>query len=111
MHIGLSIRGANAGVVTEHLDELSCRERFVHVGRVSHLASALSELAPSVYIDSYPIGGGKAIVEAMAAGLPICAATHDPSLDSSSFCYPECFRWTHPAEVRDDLGGPRSTDG
>ena len=86
--------------VNEHLDKLSCRERFIHIEHVSHLASTLSELAPSVYIDSYPIGGGKAIVEAMAAGLPICAATHDPSLDSSSFCYPECFRWTHPAELR-----------
>jgi hypothetical protein len=86
--------------ITQHLDELSCRQRFIHIEHVPHLASALSELAPSVYIDSYPIGGGKAIVEAMAAGLPICAASHDPNLDSSSFCYPESFRWASPAQLR-----------
>lgn len=85
--------------VDEHLDKLRCREKFVYTEHVTHLASALSELAPSVYIDSYPIGGGKAIIEAMAAGLPICAASHDPNLDSSSFCYPERFWWTHPAQV------------
>ena len=85
--------------VDQHLDKLSCRERFVNIEHVPHLASALCEFSPSVYIDSYPIGGGKAIVEAMAAGLPICAASHDASMDSSSFCYPKCFRWTHPAQL------------
>jgi hypothetical protein len=85
--------------VDQHLDKLGCRDRFVHTQHVPHLASALSELAPSVYIDSYPVGGAKAIIEAMAAGLPICAARHDPNVDSSDFCYPECFWWTHPAEV------------
>jgi glycosyltransferase involved in cell wall biosynthesis len=86
--------------VEQHLDKLSCRERFVYREYVPHLASALSELAPWVYIDSYPTGGGRAIVEAMAAGLPICAASHDPNLDSSSICYPERFWWTHPAQIR-----------
>jgi hypothetical protein len=85
--------------VDRHLARLGCRKKFVFYEHVPHLASALSELAPSVYIDSYPIGGGKAIIEAMAAGLPICAASHDPNLDSSSFCYPERFWWTHPAQV------------
>ena len=89
--------------VHQYLDKLRCRERFVHTEHVPDLASALSELAPSVYIDSYPIGGGKAIIEAMAAGLPICAAIHDPNLDSSAFCYPECLRWTHPVEVGEML--------
>jgi hypothetical protein len=98
MHIG-SLTAEQTLRIGEHLDKLSCRPRFVHIGHVANLATALSELAPSVYIDSYPVGGGRAIVEAMAAGLPICAARHDPNLDSSSFCYPECFGWTHPAQV------------
>ncbi len=86
--------------VNQHLDKLSCRQRFVYIEHVPDLACTLSELAPSLYIDSYPIGGGKAIVEAMAAGLPICAASHDPNLDSSSFCYPQYFRWTDRAQLR-----------
>jgi hypothetical protein len=91
--------------IEQHLDKLRCRARFFHKEHVPHLASALRELAPSVYIDSYPIGGARAIVEAMAAGLPICAARHDPNLDSSSFCYPGCFWWTHPAQMGMILAG------
>jgi hypothetical protein len=98
VHIG-SLSAEQMLRIEQHLDKLCCRERFIYREHVPHLASALSELAPSVYIDSYPFGGAKAIIEAMAAGLPICAASHDPNLDSSSFCYPERFLWTHPAQV------------
>ena len=98
VHIG-ALSAEQTLRVDQHLDELSCRQRFVYIEHVSHLASALSELAPFVYIDSYPIGGGISIIEAMAAGLPICAASNDPNLDSSSFCYPECFRWTSLAQL------------
>jgi len=98
VHIG-SLSAEQMLRIQQHLEKLGCRERFVHIEYVPHLASALHEWAPSVYIDSYPIGGGRAIVEAMAAGLPICAASHDPNLDSSTFCYPERFWWTHPAQV------------
>jgi hypothetical protein len=104
VHIG-SLLAEQKLRIEQHLDKICCRERFVHREHVPHLASALSELAPSVYIDSYPVGGGKAIIEAMAAGLPICAANHDPNLDSSSFCYPERFWWTHPIQVGTILAG------
>jgi len=104
VHIG-SLSGEQMLRIEQHLDKVSYRERFSHIEHVPDLASALWELAPSVYIDSYPIGGARAIVEAMAAGLPICAASHDPNLDSSSFCYPERFSWTHPAQVRTILAG------
>lgn len=104
VHIG-SLSAEQMLRIEQHLDKLCCRERFVYREHVPHLASALSELAPSLYIDSYPVGGGKAIVEAMAAGLPICAASHDPNLDSSSFCYPERFWWTHPAQIGTILAG------
>ena len=98
VHIG-SLSAAQILRLEQHLDSLGCRERFVYIEHVPDLASALHELAPSLYIDSYPIGGGRAIVEAMAAGLPICAASHNPSLDSSSSCYPERLWWTHPAQI------------
>jgi hypothetical protein len=104
VHIG-SLSGDQMLRIEQHLDKLSCRERFIYLEHVPHLASTLCELGPSVYIDSYPIGGGRAIVEAMAAGLPVCASSHDPNLDSSSFCYPERLSWTHPAEVGTILAG------
>jgi hypothetical protein len=104
VHIG-SLAAEQMLRIEQHLDKLCCRKRFVYIEHVPHLASKLSELAPSAYIDSFPVGGGKAIIEAMAAGVPICAANHDPNLDSSSFCYPECFWWTHPAQVGTILAG------
>jgi hypothetical protein len=104
VHIG-SLSGEQKLCIEQHLGKLSCRERFVHREHVPHLASALCELAPSVYLDSYPIGGGRALVEAMAAGLPICASSHDPNLDGTSFCYPEHLSWTDPAQVGTILAG------
>jgi hypothetical protein len=98
VHVG-PLSGDQMLRIEQHLDKRCCRERFIYREHVPHLASALNELAPSVYLDSYPEGGGKAIIEVMAAGLPICAANHDPNLDSSSFCYPERFSWTHPTQV------------
>jgi hypothetical protein len=104
MHIGHLAEGQKLRI-QQHLDELGYRIRFLHKEYVPHLASALCELAPCVYIDSYPVGGGRAIIEAMAAGLPICASNHDPNLDSSAFCYPERFSWRDPAELRATLAG------
>ena len=43
--------------IKQHLAKLNCGERFMYREYVPHLASALCELAPSVYIDSYPFGG------------------------------------------------------
>lgn len=82
------------------LDSLGWSRRFVHVPHVPHLAAALKEVGTALYIDSYPVGGGRAIVEAMAAALPICAACHDPNLDGFSFCYPDCLTWSNIAELR-----------
>jgi hypothetical protein len=104
VHIG-SLSGDQMLRIEQHLDKLRYRERFFHIEHVPHLASALCELVPCVYIDSYPTGGARAIVEAMAAGVPICAASHDPNLDSSSFCYPECLWWTQPAQIGMILAG------
>ena len=82
------------------LDGMGCSRQFVHVPHVPRLAFALKEVGAALYIDSYPVGGGRAIVEAMAAGLPICAARHDPNLDGFSFCYPDCLTWSNPAQLR-----------
>jgi hypothetical protein len=104
VHIGFLVAEQKL-CIEQHLERLSSRDRFAHKEHVPHLATALGELPSAVYIDSYPIGGGRAIVEAMAAGLPICAARHDPNLDSSSFCYPDCFWWDQPAHLGTILAG------
>jgi hypothetical protein len=46
-------------------------DRYVFVGRAPSLQAALSELSIDIYVASFPEGGGKATLEAMAANLPI----------------------------------------
>jgi hypothetical protein len=45
--------------------------RLEHVGETPSLAQKLIELAPQFYLSSHPVGGGKAVLEAMSVGLPL----------------------------------------
>ena len=47
------------------------KDRFRWISSVPDLWEALLELKPNLYIGSFPIGGGRATVEAMGAGLPL----------------------------------------
>ena len=47
--------------------------RAVFLPNTPSLAKKLVELGPDFYLESYPMGGGKAAVEAMCVGLPILA--------------------------------------
>ena len=45
--------------------------RYVFAGIKPSLPAALAELEIDIYFSSYPAGGGKAILEAMVAGVPV----------------------------------------
>lgn len=45
--------------------------RFINIPFVDDVAQALATLACDLYIVSFPVGGGKAILEAMAAGVGV----------------------------------------
>ncbi|WP_250480632.1 glycosyltransferase family 4 protein [Caballeronia sp. GAOx1] len=51
------------------------RDRFLHIAWVPSLATALVEHEVDVYLTSFPISGGKALIEAMSAGVPV--VTHE----------------------------------
>ncbi|GAC1614264.1 MAG: hypothetical protein NVS4B13_09050 [Candidatus Elarobacter sp.] len=80
-------------------------DRFIHVPHVSRLSFAMIEAGAALYLDSYPVGGARALVEAMAAGLPLCAASHNANLDGASFCYPGALLWRTPSELGPLLAG------
>lgn len=44
--------------------------RIEFVGNVPSLAQSLKQIAPDFFLCSYPVGGGKAMIEAMSVGLP-----------------------------------------
>jgi hypothetical protein len=51
------------------------RDRFAHLAWVPSLATALVEHKVDVYLASFPISGGKALIEAMSVGVPV--VTHE----------------------------------
>ncbi len=71
VHIG----GASEGMQTEIRQALSAAgldpARYVFVGQKDSLPAELVASQPDVYLGSYPIGGGKAALEAMLAGVPV----------------------------------------
>ncbi|OOV85773.1 hypothetical protein BTA35_0216885, partial [Oceanospirillum linum] len=59
------------------------------------LSRALIEHSVDVYISSFPLGGGKAVTEAMSVGLPV--VTHDSYRSryhgGGDLTYPGSFSW------------------
>ena len=51
-------------------------DRFQHIPHVANLRTALLELKVDAYMVSFPVGGGRAVIEAMSAGVPIIGHLH-----------------------------------
>lgn len=51
-------------------------DRFQHIAHVPNLRTALLDLKVDAYLVSFPIGGGRASIEAMAAGIPVIGHLH-----------------------------------
>ena len=70
-------------------------ERFIHVPWVPSLWKAMSEFGVDVYMNSFPVGGGKAIVEVMGSGTPAIVHRRGDSafLGFNFMEYPEAMKW------------------
>jgi hypothetical protein len=68
---------------------------FVQIPFVPYLAVALAATRPDLYIGSYPMGGKRASVEAMAAGCPIAAWQLEGYHSAAEIIYPEHLRWNN----------------
>lgn len=74
---------------------------FIHVAWVPSIARALVEYKVDLYMSSFPLGGGKASVEAMAAGTPLLMHHNYRSrfLGGADLAYPEAWIWRNEAEL------------
>ena len=58
--------------ITKRLDDAGVeRANFVHVPWVMDVAAELVKRKVDLYIGSFPLGGGRALIEAMGAGVPL----------------------------------------
>ncbi len=85
------IRTIHAELDAENVD----RDRFIHIEWVPSLTQALIEHAVDVYVTSFPISGGKALIEALSIGIPVVTHESYRSRYHSSFdlAYPESYVW------------------
>jgi hypothetical protein len=51
-------------------------DRFQHIAHVAKLRAALVDLKVDAYMVSFPVGGGRAVIEAMSAGVPVVGHLH-----------------------------------
>lgn len=88
-------------LVSEGIDS----SRFIHIPWVQSLLSSLIEHHIDLYINSFPLGGGRASIEAMGSGTPLLIHQSNVSrfngfIDSA---YPEALVWRNPAEFYDQI--------
>ncbi len=76
-------------------------ERFIYIPWVKSLWKALYEQRVDIYINSFPLGGGRACVEVMGSGTPIIGHHnyHSRLLGGFDVIYPEAFFWQSSEEL------------
>lgn len=76
------------------------QENFIHISSVPSVARALIEHGVDLYISSFPIGGGKATIEAMAASTPLLMHQNYFSRfhGGVDIAYPDAWVWKTEAE-------------
>lgn len=74
---------------------------FHHIPWVPSISSELLSLGVDLYISSFPLGGGKTILEAMSVGIPLLMHENYRSrlLGGVDISYPEAFVWRNEAEL------------
>ena len=67
IHIG-TLSERMLSIIRRGLDELAVsHDRFIHIEYVPNLWAALLDLSVDAYVGSFPLGGGRATIEAMGA--------------------------------------------
>lgn len=82
------------------------RSRIVHIPWVASVAEALVAHEVDLYVSSFPLGGGKATLEAMATGTPLLMHESYRSrfFGGVDIAYPGAFVWRNVAELLDVFG-------
>lgn len=74
---------------------------FIYISQVPSVWQALHQFGVDLYISSFPLTGGRTMVEVMGAGIPIAVHDHPTSrfLGGIDMAYPEAFSWREPEEL------------
>jgi predicted O-linked N-acetylglucosamine transferase (SPINDLY family)/GT2 family glycosyltransferase len=105
IHIG-HLSPVTLNAIEKNLQQLGINvNRFIHIPWVESLMIAMHEYKIDIYLDSFPLGGGRAVVEVMASGIPIIVHNNYRSrqLCTTDITYPEAFRWQKLDELYDYL--------
>jgi hypothetical protein len=75
--------------------------RFIYIPWVPSVWKALQEHRVDLFIASFPIVGGKTLVEVMGAGIPLVVHDNPESrfLGGIDMVYPSAFCWRRPAQL------------
>ena len=81
------------------------KERFVHVPWVPSVWRTLIDQNVDLYLSSWPLGGGKALIEAMGAGIPTLLHVNYRSRFHGGFdlAYEGALTWRTPEELCQNL--------
>ena len=76
--------------------------KFIHLPWTNSVSTAIIEHNTDLYITSFPIGGGRTIIEAMASGIPILCHKNYRSvfLSENNYLYPEALLWDKPDALK-----------
>ena len=107
VHIGELHVGQQEKLLANLMDQGVPADRFVHVPWVDSVANALVELRVDLYISSFPLGGGKATLEAMASGTPVLMHESYRSRfhGGVDIAYPGALVWRDEAEFLKAIEG------
>lgn len=110
-HIGPLSEDHLQSVYDELQRNLLPRDRFRHIPQAFSVYGALRALGCDLYLASFPEGGGKALVEAMAASVPICMydAPVNPLLSGIDMAYPQALIWRTRDQLQHQLSNFDST--
>jgi hypothetical protein len=81
--------------------------RFIHLSSVDDLASELVDRRVDLYIGSFPLGGGRATVEVMGAGIPLLLHNNYASVFYTDIneVYPDVLTWSDADQLTGILTG------
>ncbi|MFT3733899.1 MAG: hypothetical protein QM776_02535 [Rhodocyclaceae bacterium] len=105
LHIGDMPDEVKAGIVAGLQARGIDPSRFRHLPRVPSLWQSLRDEGVDLYIGSFPIGGGRALIEAFGAGIPVITFRHpvSPMLGTTGLGPADSWSWAQPDELMNVL--------
>lgn len=106
-HIGPLRRHVLAAIEEQLKRHNIAIERFIHTPWVEDVASELIQRNVDLYVGSFPLGGGRATVEAMGAGIPLLLHENYVSafFTDVAEAYPQALKWRTPDELESVISG------